>query len=90
MAGYLASFVWRREVRRCGGDTLEEFLKLIRLENMTEDLTPLVTHDHDHCIVLQTDHNYCEQSPWDHDYYMGAITLNDSEKVPQDHNYNME
>ncbi len=29
MTGYLASFVWGREVRRCGGDPLEEFLKLI-------------------------------------------------------------
>ncbi len=38
MTGYLAPLVWRREIKRGGQDPFQEFLKLIRMEMITEDL----------------------------------------------------
>ncbi len=68
-------------MKRARQDPLEEFLKLLRVEDR-EDLAPLVGHDHDYCVVAQKDHKYCDRSPWDHDYCIGVLTPNNNnEKV---------
>ncbi len=91
MTGYLASFLWRRELKRAQLDVFEQFLKFVCVEDVRENLAPVVGHDHDYCVVAHTDHNYCDRSPWDYNYCVGALTPNNNyEKVPCDHNYSVE
>ncbi len=72
-----------------GLDPFQEFLKLVCVEEIREDMALVVGHDRDNCVVAHTDHNYWDRSPWDHDDGVGALTPNNNnyETVPSDHNY---
>ena len=67
LAGYLASFLWKREVRRQKRDPFEEWMKLIRVQGAVSSIED-VWHDHDYCTSFPEDHDYCVKYPWDHDY----------------------
>ncbi len=80
-------------MKRGGRDPFEEFLKMMCVEMMREDLQPVIGHDDDYFVVGHVDHNYCERCPQDHDYCVGALTPHNNnieEKVLWDHNYSLE